>query len=165
MDEVALKELAELRQRVELIERASGLFADDRDLDGQYGDPQVKFMPRDWRGKNVVGLRFSECPTEFLDMLAESLAWSAANPREGKEKFAKYNAADARRARGWARRIRLGIHTPAERTSSATADTGSPFGASSGSPFDSSTSSPFDSGGGSPFDTPAAAGDDDDIPF
>lgn len=98
--------------RIGLLERATGLFADDKDLSGRFGNPEVKFSPRSWQGANCVGRRFSECPPEFLDMLAEALAWSAANPKPGKERYSKYNATDATRARGWARRLRLGDAAP-----------------------------------------------------
>lgn len=101
-----------LRVQMAALERATGLFADEKDLLGRLGNPEVKFSPRAWQGDNCVGRKFSECPPEFLDMLAEALAWSAANPKPGKERYAKYNATDAARARGWARRLRLGGAPP-----------------------------------------------------
>ena len=87
---------------------AGGAVAPDKDLDGQYGNPEVKFVPRNWEGDDFKGKRFSECTAEFLTVLAESLQWSADNPKEGKEKFAEYNRKDAARARGWAARLRDG---------------------------------------------------------
>lgn len=101
-----------LLSRLESVEAATGLFATDRDLDGTHGDPAVKFAPRDYRGPDMKGRQYSRCTPEFLDILAESLAYSAANPKEGKEKFAKYNAIDAKRARSWARRLRSGWKAP-----------------------------------------------------
>lgn len=105
--EEALRAIASLTARVASLEAASGLFASDKDLDGQRGDPVVKFVPRGWR-PIYKGKRFSGCDPEFLDALAESLAWSAEHPREGKEQYAQYDKLDSARARGWARRLRAG---------------------------------------------------------
>lgn len=113
MNEDAIrKAFAELRARVASLEAASGLFASDRDLDGQYGDPKIKFAPRDWRGSNYVGKPMSQCVPDFLEMLAESLSYAADHPREGKEKYASFNRKDAARARSWARRLRSGAVPP-----------------------------------------------------
>lgn len=106
------RELAQLRDRVDALESATGLFATDGDLASNKGDPVVKFVPRDWRGPDCKGRTYSRCPAGFLDVLAETLTWMAAHPKEGKEKYAAYDAADARRARSWARRIRAGWRPP-----------------------------------------------------
>ena len=45
--------------------------------------------------------------SDFLEQLAEALAWAADNPQVGKEKYATGNRTDARRARSYARRARL----------------------------------------------------------
>lgn len=88
--------------------------ASDRDLDGQYGNPPVKFNPRDWTGTSFKGRRLSECPAPFLDMLAETFDYFAAQAEEKHEltnsgkPAAPYKRADAARARGWAKRIRDG---------------------------------------------------------
>lgn len=95
--------------------------ASDRDLDSQYGDPQVKKQPRGWNGPNQVGKRYSQTSPEFLDMMADFLDWKAgkndedaadetaeAEDRSSAKKFAKYARADAARARGWAARLRAG---------------------------------------------------------
>lgn len=90
--------------------------ASDRDLDGKYGDPVIKFNPRDWTGDSFNGSRFSECPPDFLDMVAETFDYfaqkaEAANERTDKGKpVADYKQADAARARGWAKRLRDGRH-------------------------------------------------------
>ncbi len=102
--------------------------ASDRDLDGKFGNPEVKFMPRDWTGPSFKGRRFSECPPELLDLFANTFDWFAdqadqKNERTNKgEPVSKYKRADAARARGWAQRIRTGKHVqaPAETTNSAT---------------------------------------------
>lgn len=111
--------IAALTARVDALETASGLYTTDADLDGQYGDPTVKFTPRRYAGPDVKGQRFSQCPPEALDAIAEALTYSAAHPKEGKEKYAKYDADDARRARSWARRIRAGWKAPPSMASSA----------------------------------------------
>ena len=103
--------------------------ADDRDLDGQYGNPQVKFDPRDWTGPSMKGREMSECPAEFLEMLAGTFDYFAMKAEEADEKtssgkpVAPYKRKDAARARGWAKRIRDGKHTPAAVGASAGWDT------------------------------------------
>lgn len=86
--------------------------ASDADLLGQYGDPEVRKDPKRWAGASYVGARYSECPSDYLIVLAESLEYFAAkdaqNPEARKHRngtpFWKYNLIDAGRARGWARR-------------------------------------------------------------
>lgn len=87
--------------------------ASDRDLDGQYGNPLVKFEPRDWTGEPCKGRHFSECPAPFLDMLAETFDYFASQAEEKNEEHngkpvAPYKRRDAARARGWAKRVREG---------------------------------------------------------
>jgi hypothetical protein len=77
------------------------------DLDGPHGDPEVKAKdPRDWTGEPMKGRKFSECPADYLDLMAERFDFFAG--KETDEKKAKYNRLDAARARGWAQRIRGG---------------------------------------------------------
>lgn len=107
IDEEALrKAFADLKARVEALERASGKFVDDGDLDRDRGNPKVLFEPRDWRGPACKGLQFSQCSPEFLEMLAEALQWAGEHPKPDKERLAAGNLKDAARARSWARRIR-----------------------------------------------------------
>lgn len=101
--------------------------ASDRDLDGSHGNPEIKFMPRDWSGENCKGRPMSECPAAFLDMLAETLDYFAQKAEESDEKYngkpvAPYKRADAARARGWAKRIRDGKVTPAAATKPGATD-------------------------------------------
>lgn len=92
--------------------------ADDRDLDSKYGDPLVKFMPRDWSGPSYKNRAMSECPPELLDMLAETFDYFAQKAAEADERtdagkpVADFKRKDAARARGWAKRIREGKHVP-----------------------------------------------------
>jgi hypothetical protein len=106
--ESVAEEVAQLRRRLAAMERASGLFATNKELDGPNGDPVVKFPPRVWRGPDFTNKKFSACTPAFLDLLAESLQWSADNPKAGREQYVKYNRLDAKRARSWARRLRAG---------------------------------------------------------
>lgn len=99
-----------------------GHLASDRDLDSQYGNPQVKTKdPRDWTGPTMRERRFSECPVEYLDQYAPFLDWMANQSRAQAEdpttppedvskalKTVKYKRLDASRARGWAQRLRNG---------------------------------------------------------
>ena len=100
--------------------------ATDADLDGKYGNPEVKAKdPRDWTGDNMNGKKFSECPPAYLDLVASRLdffiektaqeAADAANSdeREALKKKNHYQKLDAARARGWAARIRAGYVAPA----------------------------------------------------
>jgi len=91
---------------------ASGTPAIDADLDGKYGDPVVKWLPRAWTGQDFRGSPFSRCSPEFLDCLAaalDSLATrndqAGALASNGKSR-STYNRLDAARARGWAQRNR-----------------------------------------------------------
>lgn len=92
--------------------------ASDRDLDGKYGDPELKFMPRDWTGPSFKGSHFSECPPELLDLVASTFDWFAEQCEANGEMTDKgkpvagYKRADAARARGWAKRMRDGTHRP-----------------------------------------------------
>lgn len=93
--------------------------ASDRDLDGQHGNPVVKFNPRDWTGASCKGRRMSECPAPFLDLLAQTFDYFGDQAEQKNERtnsgkpVADYKRADAARARGWAQRIRDGKVTQA----------------------------------------------------
>ena len=107
--------------------------ASDADLDSQYGDPEVRSKsPRDWSGPSMQGRRFSECPPEYLDLVANRLDYFAGQndgePGPEAAKKARWNRLDASRARGWAARIRQG-YKPAGR------EPGSDDGPSDPSPF------------------------------
>jgi hypothetical protein len=85
--------------------------ASDAELDGQYGDPVIKAKdPRNWTGAPQQGKKFSECPAEYLDMVAERLDYFTSQLGDSDEDKKKrgYNMKDAARARGWAKRIRNG---------------------------------------------------------
>ncbi len=96
---------------------AGAAVASDRDLDGKYGDPVLKFIPRDWTGgQSFKGAHFSECPPELLDLVAETFDYFASQAEakgettpKGKP-VAEFKRADAARARGWAKRMRDGKH-------------------------------------------------------
>lgn len=95
-------------------QQSSGSVASDADLDSQYGDPQVTFNPRDWPGTSCKGLQMSQCPAEFLDMIAETFEYFARKAEENNETtssgkpVAGFKRKDAARARGWAKRVREG---------------------------------------------------------
>jgi hypothetical protein len=86
---------------------AGGVTADDAELDGDWGNPVVRLTLKKWTGDSCKGKSYSECPVEFLDMLASTLDWMADNPQAGKDpKYVGFNRKDAARARGWAARLR-----------------------------------------------------------
>jgi hypothetical protein len=90
---------------------APGQMAPTVNLDGPHGDPVVKAKdPRDWAGDSQQGRKFSECPAEYLDLVADRLDYFAE--REEDAKKAGYNRLDAARARGWAARKRAGWTPP-----------------------------------------------------
>ncbi len=98
---------------------AGPLTANDKDLDSQYGDPEVRMKdPRDWTGPTMKGRKFSACPADYLEMYADKLDWMAGKSEDekamtkGNKPLAPYQRKDAARARGWAARIRSGKHTP-----------------------------------------------------
>ena len=84
-------------------------------LNGPYGDPIVKVEPRDWAGESMKGRKFSECPPEWLDLAAEMYDYFASKPDQDDKKRG-YNVTDAKRARGWAARLRAGYVAPSGQT-------------------------------------------------
>jgi hypothetical protein len=98
--------------------------ASDRDLDGKFGNPILKFNPRDWTGRPSKGRRFSECPPDLLDIVARTFDWFAEQAEQKREltdkgkPVAEFKRADAARARGWAKRIREGRYVQAAAESS-----------------------------------------------
>lgn len=98
------------------------------DLDGKYGDPEVKAKsPRDWTGDSMQGRHFSQCPPEYLDLVASRLDYFASANASSEDaedrKKARYNRLDASRARGWAQRLRSGWKAP-EATAGFPSDNG-----------------------------------------
>ncbi len=131
---VILHELRELRREVAELKAAGGArgngspgggrasggrtdggaVADDRDLDGLYGNFQVKRDPPRWDGQSYVGFKLSETEPAYLDCLASFKEWQADKDEQQGKKDAKgrptapMNRKDAARARGWAARLRNG---------------------------------------------------------
>lgn len=105
----------------------------DVDLDSDHGDPEVRFLPKKWTGRDYKGFRFSDTDPDFLDMLADSLEFFARKNDENGVKDSKggpkskWDRLDAARARGWAERIRktggvAGTTTPAGAGSTVDSD-------------------------------------------
>lgn len=124
--DASLKEL--LRQSKARQASAPKPVASDRDLDGPHGDPTVKFNPRDWTGPSFKGRRFSECPPDFLDLVAQAFDYFGDQAEQKNERtdrgkpVADFKRADAARARGWAKRMRDG-RAPRREPVGATAGT------------------------------------------
>jgi hypothetical protein len=86
----------------------------DSVCNGAHGDPVIKAAdPRDWTGDTMKGRHFSECPPDYLDLLAQRYDYFASKEEDAKKK--RYNELDSQRARAWAARLRAGW-TPAEPT-------------------------------------------------
>lgn len=92
----------------------SGEVASASELDGQYGDPDIRRDPPRWDGESYAGRKFSEATPEYLDCFADFKEWQAKKDDENgavdgkgrpKSHWAKK---DARLARGWAARLRSG---------------------------------------------------------
>lgn len=106
--DASLKTLVALAQARQKKAAAS----DDKVCGGPHGDPIVRQKPpRDWTGDDMKGRHFSECPPDYLDLLAERFDYFASKEEDDTKQ--KYNLLDARRARAWAARIRGGWKAPA----------------------------------------------------
>ena len=88
----------------------AGTVAPDSELDGKWGDPEVRYDPKRWSGDSYKGSRYSQCPASYLEELASFLDWQADKDSQSgdpqKEKYGEYKRRDAARARGWAIRNR-----------------------------------------------------------
>jgi hypothetical protein len=121
---------------------AAGGVASDAEMNGQYGDPEIRKDPSRWSGEPFAGKRFSETTPDYLDCVASFKDWQAEKDEKADAKDAKgrpratWSRRDARLARGWAARLRAGWKRAASGGGSAPA-----------------TNEDYD------------AGDDSDIPF
>jgi hypothetical protein len=86
--------------------------AGDTELDQPDADEVVKMNPRDWSGDDFKGTRMSLCPPAFLEQLALVYDYFAKKnddqgllDTQGRPK-SFYDKRTARRARGWAARLR-----------------------------------------------------------
>lgn len=110
--------------------------ADDSDLDSQYGDEQIKFLPRNWLGTDYKGRRMSETEPRFLDQLASAFDYFAEQndakgvvTDKGVPK-STYDKRAAARARGWSKRLANGWKSPHAAVDAAGAfGDADPFGA------------------------------------
>ena len=102
--------------------------ADDRDLDGPYGNPEIKRDPPRWTGTSFAGARFSDATPEYLESLAGFCEWKARESDKKNELASngkprsQYLRKDAARARGWRRRILAGAQRTAPRPKPVAAD-------------------------------------------
>lgn len=92
-----------------------GGVASDDDLDSEWGDPVVKKDPKKWLdkgGDSYAGSHMSQCPSDYLRMLASLFDWMASKDEEKGKTYknkrgedvptAPFNRTAAKRARGWA---------------------------------------------------------------
>lgn len=134
-----------------------GAVATVAEIQGDHGDFEVKFEPRSWKGPSFKGSYISQCPPEFLDMLADMLDNFADNPLPGKEKSSKFKRLDAARCRRWAIEIREGRVKPKVQREMAPppGDNGASWSSGGGNP------PPMDDDGLGP----PPGSDDSDVPF
>ena len=119
--------------------RNAGPLATDADVDGDQGDPIVKFDPAGFRGPSEKGKKLSRCSVAFLDALAVALDNIAAKDRAEKKEFRGkpawvYSARTAARARRWAYRKRRGW-APPEEAKPVIGAGGKPLGTTRPNPF------------------------------
>lgn len=93
--------------------------APDAELDGQFGDVEVKKDPPRWTGDPVAPCRMSQGTPDWLDSLASFYDWKADKDEESGAVDAKgrpkahWSRKDAARARGWSARLRKEMDVPA----------------------------------------------------
>ena len=86
--------------------------ATDAQMAERFGDPEVRKDPRRWAGESYVGAKYSQCPSDYLLVMAEfqefKAGMDAKKPDPAKHSngtpYYVYNRKDASLARGWARR-------------------------------------------------------------
>jgi hypothetical protein len=99
--------------------------ASEAELDSKAGDEEIRKDPKRWTGETYAGKRMSETTPDYLDEVASfadyCAAMSEAKARDAKDGAvaavkermnAGYRRATARRARGWAARLRAGWRPP-----------------------------------------------------
>lgn len=115
--------------------------ATDADLDSEYGDEVIKKDPKKWADlgrESYVGCRMSECPAEYLRMLASLFDWMAGKDEEQSKTYTNkkgqevlvgpINRSKARKARGWAMRAdQRAASAPVESPSEPASDDDIPF--------------------------------------
>jgi hypothetical protein len=96
----------------------AGAVASDRELDGEYGDPQLKIVPK--KLASLKGSRMSSCTAADLEEIAGFFDWKADKELEAadlatgsaeqatKRKYARFSRGDAAKARGWLARVKAG---------------------------------------------------------
>ena len=110
---VALARISQLENRkAHPQQAAAATVATDADLDGKYGDPDVKRNPPRWDGDDMTGRRFSQTSAAFLAEMASFKDWCAEQDDQSEDEKqrgnAKWRRIDAARARGWAKRLASG---------------------------------------------------------
>ena len=92
--------------------------ADASEMAGERGDPEVRRDPKDWVGSSMIGRKYSQCPADFLALLASFFDWRAGKEEQENKMWvskdgtkskpmAEFTRRDARIARGWAERNRI----------------------------------------------------------
>ncbi len=88
--------------------------ASEAELDGKFGDPEIKRDPKRWLGASMVGKRYSETTPDYLQCVADFKAWQAQKDDEAKAVDDKgrpkshWAHKDRALALGWAARLRSG---------------------------------------------------------
>lgn len=100
------KQDAILALLAELIDMMPKPVATDREMNGDHGDPTMKFETKSTVG--VKGKRFSELTEKQLEALAHTFDFFAKKNSVEKPDDAKWDREKAKLARGWAKRKREG---------------------------------------------------------
>lgn len=126
-----------------------GAVADDADLDGQWGDPEVRKDPPRWTGRAYAPCRMSETEPAYLEALAGFLDWKAGKADEEGKTSAKGHPVgpmirkDAARARGWAARLSRGAAPAKPEPARMVPEWGKPAPASQGDAYEDPDGLPF----------------------
>jgi hypothetical protein len=76
------------------------------DLATQYGDPEIRYIPRGWDGPDFKGLRMSQTSPTFLRWLANELGRGIEKKRAaGDDEKAGWDRKNQLRAIGWCERL------------------------------------------------------------
>lgn len=92
-----------------------GAIASDYEMSGEWGNPTVHKDPPRWKGDSFAACQFSDCPSEYLNELANFFDWCADRDEENGKTYlhkksgeqrptAPLRRKDAALARGWAKR-------------------------------------------------------------
>jgi hypothetical protein len=101
--------------------------ASNEEDDDDRENPKVVIEPNRWKGPSYKGVRFSECPAEYLEAMVEFLDYCARDDKKtgkkannGKPRYI-YKEMDLRRAKHWLEEVKKTVAPAAPATANAPA--------------------------------------------